>query len=447
MLDFFASNFKKGISRIKENPQLTYTLFVSIVIFFAFIFVSNNFISIAQDAQERLVNVRIGSIQDVFSEFAYQYFDEKEELNQKIKNISDGNETIVDFEVYKLKGDGAIVIASLEEERIGEEIDDDFLYDLATINPGHSLTVEDRIREERFFRTARAVRNEVGDIVGIIHTRQTLSRADQMIDANIKTSIFILVGVILLVMFLFLRHAKIIDYAVLYERIKQVNQMKDEFISMVSHELRTPLTAIRGYADMLKDTEVDEEQEEYADNIDIQSKRLNNLIEDILDTSRIEQGKLSLDQEPFDPEDAIKETVDSLQYNAKQKDLKLFVEKEECKLIIADEDRLKQILTNLVGNSIKYTEEGEVKVNISTDEEYLVIKVIDTGIGMTAEQQKGLFKKFYRVKSAETDSITGTGLGLWITRKLIEMMNGEISVESIKGKGTHVIFKLPLSKE
>ena len=102
---------------------------------------------------------------------------------------------------------------------------------------------------------------------------------------------------------------------------------------------------------------------------------------------------------------------------------------------------------NILGNSVKYTKRGEINVEVSTDSKNLNIRVSDTGIGMNAEAQRGLFQKFYRIKSKETKDIIGTGLGLWITKKLVELMKGSISVESIKGVGTHIIISFPLINE
>lgn len=446
MFDFIKSNFRNGLRVIRENSQLAYTLFVGVFIVFAFLFVANNFISIARDAQEKLIDVRIGSIQDVFSKFAYEYFDDPVELGEKIKSVKAGNATILEFDVISLREEEAKIIASLDEERIGEAQDRHFLNDLAVASPHQSLTVEESLGRERFFRTARAVLDDEGQVVGLLNTRQTLSRADQMIGESIRLSIIILVSMVFVVMVLFLRHARIIDYATLYRRIDQINKMKDEFISMASHELRSPLTIIRGYASVLKDAELDKEQEEFVDYINSQAKRLSTIIEDISFTSLIEQGRIRLEMELFDPEKMIKRSVESWRKIARQKGLDLVLEIKGSGQIRADENRLEQVLANIIGNAIKYTNKGKVKVEVSTGQGNLVIKVMDTGIGMTAEQQKNLFKKFYRVKSEETGKISGTGLGLWIVKRLLELMKGSISLESIKGRGTHVSIFLPLAE-
>ena len=449
MFDFLISSFKKGLRQIKDNLQLAYTLFVAVIIFFAFLFISNNFFLIAKNAQDRLINVRIGSIQDVFSEFILEYINEPEELSEKIENVAKSNKTIEEFKVVIFEDNQKKIIASLDSSDVGKQEEDNFLYNIAIADPGQSFTIEETTKGKRFFRTIRIIEDEEGRIIGAINTKQSLSEADQIISRSITNGIITLVVVLFFIMILFFRHAKIIDYVSLYRRLESVNQMKDDFISMASHELRTPLTIIRGYAEILKTSkEIKEEEKNIANNIDIHSKRLGILIDDILDISRIEQGKIKFNLEKFNPKKEIEETIESLKYSAKEKELKLYSNFESLAIIFADRDRLRQILVNIIGNSIKYTKEGEIKIKTSTDNKNFYIRVSDTGMGMSAEEQKGLFQKFYRIKSKETESIMGTGLGLWITKELIQLMKGNISVESIKGVGTHMIISFPIqSKE
>jgi signal transduction histidine kinase len=259
------------------------------------------------------------------------------------------------------------------------------------------------------------------------------------------SGIITLIIVLLLIMFLFFRNAKTIDYMVLYRRMEEVSKIKDDFLSIATHELRTPLTVIRGYADLLKSSKnIKPEDKKVIDIIDLQSKRLSLLIDDILCVPKLEQGKMDFVFEKFDPKDEIKDTIDSFEYTANEKGLKLINDIQETGIINVDKSKFKQVLINIIGNAVKYTKEGEVKVSTSIEDNVLKIRISDTGIGMSAEEQRGLFQKFYRVKSRETEDIVGTGLGLWITAKFVKEMKGEISVESIKGVGTHFIISFPV---
>ena len=139
------------------------------------------------------------------------------------------------------------------------------------------------------------------------------------------------------------------------------------------------------------------------------------------------------------------EQAKEIQEVAEDKGLKLeYVNEIENDItILADADKFRQVIVNLVGNAIKYTKEGDVNVRTSIVKGNFVLRVSDSGIGMSAEEQKGLFKKFHRIKNEETQEIRGTGLGLWITKRIIELMGGKVSVESIKGVGTHFIVTFP----
>jgi len=248
---------------------------------------------------------------------------------------------------------------------------------------------------------------------------------------------------------LFFRHARIIDYTALYKKLKEVDQLKDDFVSMASHELRTPLTVIRGYAENLRESgPVNENQEISLKRIDIATKQLDDLVNDMLDVSRIEQGRMKVELQEINPIANISEIVEGFVSLAEAKGIKMKFTHElqtDIKINI-DPARFKQVLTNIIGNSVKYTKEGEIKINLKKIGEDLVIRVSDTGFGMSAEAQKNLFTKFYRIQTDETREVRGTGLGLWITKQIVEIMKGTITVESIEGVGSHFIISFPKVK-
>ncbi|MGB4076787.1 MAG: HAMP domain-containing sensor histidine kinase [Minisyncoccia bacterium] len=462
MFDFVFGTLRRGVERVFGNPQLIYTLVVALLIMGAFVFMAERFVGIANDAQERLVNVRVGSLQDAFVSFAADTLDDSSYLNARIAEITSANETISEFRVV-VEGNltsssttpsvsGFHIAASLDPEEVGKsDPDAGFLYTLAASDPTHSVTVLLEEGGERLFRTARAVVHEDGSVAGVAMTTQALSEADRAIEENIASSIALLIGVLFVIMLLFLRYSKVIDYMELYKKLKEVDQLKDDFISMASHELRTPLTVIRGYAEYIREApELSPATKEYATHIDTSAQGLDALVADILDVSRIEQGRMSFTLETFAPKALVSEVVESFMLPAKEKGLALSFDAtaaNEMHTVRVDRDRLKQVLVNLVGNAIKYTLKGQVSVRQYIEKGRLVFRVSDTGFGMSAEEQKRLFEKFYRVKTEETKDIRGTGLGLWITAQIVRQMEGTISVESIKGVGSHFVVSFPLSTE
>jgi len=434
----------RTFERIKKHPQLFWTIFVAIAITIAFIVVAQLFISIAQDAQERLINVRIGSIQDSLSEFVILEEASRNTIDTAIVNLMTQNPTILDFTFYAKEDDQFKVFASSDKTKINTGTQDISLAAQLALNDiKNSYTIEIKNKDERLYQTFRSLTQD-GKVVGLIETTQTLSQADLIVEKNIRKGMIIFIFILVLVMFLFFRHSRIIDYVSLYEDLKQVDRLKDDFISMASHELKTPLIAIRGYSEYITESpQISEEYKEYSRRIDMSSKHLTLLVEDMSDVSRIEQGRMQFDMQKILVPDLVKKIAQDFETLAKEKSLKVFIEQEGLKFayVMADESRLRQVLVNIVGNAIKYTAQGEVKIKLSNINHILEIRVSDTGIGMSEEERKHLFEKFYRVRNQETKEIRGTGLGLWITKQLVEKMDGKLSIESIKGVGTHVIVR------
>jgi signal transduction histidine kinase len=437
-------SLSRTFERIKKQPQLFWTIFVAIAITFGFIIVVQLFISIAQDAQERLINVRIGAIQDSMSEFVVLKEESREKIDKAIINLIAQNPTILNFTFYTKDNEQFKVFASSDKTRLNTQIEKiPLAAQLALNDTKNSYTVEIQNPDERLYQTFRSLTQE-GEVVGLIETTQTLSQADLMVEENIQKGIIVFIVILLLVMFLFFRHSKIIDYVALYEDLREVDNLKDDFISMASHELKTPLTAIRGYSEYITESsKIPEEYKEYSRRIDTSSKQLAFLIEDMLDVSRIQQGRMQFDMQKILVPDFIKKLIPDFETLTQEKNLKILFEQEGLKFahIMADESRLRQALVNIVGNAIKYTKQGEIKIKLSNNADILEIRVSDTGIGMSEDECKHLFEKFYRIRNEDTKDTKGTGLGLWITKQLVEKMKGKLSIESIKGVGTHVIMR------
>ncbi len=230
------------------------------------------------------------------------------------------------------------------------------------------------------------------------------------------------------------------------------DQQKSEFVSIASHELLTPITAIEGYASMILDEgmgQVDEQARNYLSKMATSAHRLSTLVRDLLSVSRIEAGRVQIKPRSVAIEKLMADTVDQLRFLAEDKQLRLVYEKPAQPLppVWADPDRVMQVLVNLVSNGIKYTPQGCVTLTakvLSGTPSQIEITVADTGLGMTEEAQSHLFEKFYRVATPETSAIQGTGLGLYITKALIEKMNGRLHLESTEGKGSSFHFTLPV---
>jgi signal transduction histidine kinase len=235
-------------------------------------------------------------------------------------------------------------------------------------------------------------------------------------------------------------------------REAEIDRIRKEFISTVSHELRTPLTSIKGYADLLisagpKIGELSSTQHRFVKVIQSNANRLTGLVNDILEISRIETGRIKLDFEVLDLIDTIKDVAVSFEGQLVQKPVNFSLDLPEIlPQIWVDKTRLVQILVNLIGNAWQYTlEGGDVTVRAKAlNDQFVQIDVADTGIGIAETDLKYIFDRFYRSERTEVKVVDGTGLGLSITQGFVEMLGGQIWVESELDVGSTFSFTMPI---
>jgi signal transduction histidine kinase len=230
------------------------------------------------------------------------------------------------------------------------------------------------------------------------------------------------------------------------DRLRELDRLKDDFVSLVSHELRTPLTSIRGYIELLlDDAEPGSSERRYLEIVDRNSERLLELVSDLLFLAQIEAGKLGIERRQVDLSKVVEECIETSSPVADARGIELVAKVERVPKVEGDRARLAQVLDNLVSNGLKFTRSGgRVEVRLGAEAGVAVLEVEDDGVGIPAGDQERLFERFFRSSNATENAIPGTGLGLTITKAIVERHGGRIEIESAEDAGTTVRVRLPL---
>ena len=295
-------------------------------------------------------------------------------------------------------------------------------------------------------RSEMAVPMISGDkVIGVFDVQSNMAGHFSKEDANIYTTLALQVAVAL-------QNARLyVEQTATVAQLRELDRLKSSFLANMSHELRTPLNSILGFADVILeglDGPLTDNMQSDLGLIYKNGQHLLHLINDVLDMAKIESGKMNLNIEKFNLQEIIEEVTSITSTFASEKNLSLFIEPDSDHEveINADKIRLRQVMINLINNAIKFTEKGKIAIHVTREESNVLIRVKDTGLGIPMEQLKSVFQEFTQVDTTTTRKVGGTGLGLPISRRLIEMHSGRLWAEStgVEGEGSTFYVSLPI---
>jgi signal transduction histidine kinase len=426
-----------GINQLRYNTNYLLAAMLLLVLPAVFVWVAQysfqgaygNVVSAQHDAIEQLHDMLRLQVTEV---------DDASLLQKYVETLVEQTDVITQARILSEVDNELVIEQSAFPEEVGLTAGDNQLYVPSAIVPGETFLFQ-------FSRNSQRVEHGISTIThgkktSYIFTEHSYGATDALMIARQQQVYLALPIIYLFLLALSVWLIKLTNWQKQYHQTKKKLDEQMLFTNSVAHELRAPLTAVRGYLSFLRESKnLSSEEQVYAKNINTATERLIRLINDFLEVARIQSGNLKLQFKETEIKNIIKAVQTEFQQLALQKKLDLQVELPD-KPVIAETDsaRLQQVLTNLVSNAIKYTDQGRVSVALQQTKLRTFIIIKDTGHGISAEDQKKLFGAFTRVGGADTGHVTGTGLGMWITKQLVELLHGTIEVESIEGVGTHI---------
>jgi signal transduction histidine kinase len=444
MISKFLFVIQRGIERVKTNSKLLFLIVVLFVFPILFVVVLEQFYTSAQANIQTLEQQYIGTFHDSVSAVSKNSL---VETGTVLALIKADNDNIVGYRVYESVDNNLIqIVYSSVNSEVGATGTTQTLLKTTLQENDQTFSTFQETTAGRLVQSARFIPD--AETPMFLYTEHSFAQQDVLFAKRKQNAYMVLTLIFAFLIGLAYWINRQADWEKQYNTLHSTLKERDLFSNMIAHEFRTPLTAIKGYASFLQESStIIDEEKRYADTISESAERLVLLVNDFLEIARIQSGRMKIVTTEIDVRSTIETVVASLQKDAQHKNIQLvFTPSLTPQLLTTDQNRFIQILTNIVSNSVKYTDSGTVAVNCEQDRTGVTIRIKDTGMGITAEDQQKLFTPFARVGGVEKTTTTGTGLGMWITKKMIELLNGTITVESIKGVGTHVVLHFKQSK-
>ncbi|MEY3784305.1 MAG: hypothetical protein RLZZ230_627 [Candidatus Parcubacteria bacterium] len=440
MISNILHTLEKGIGAMRLNSRF---MLVGVLVFvfpLLFVWVTQSFFATAYSNIETIEKSRVRMLHSNFVT-VLKYDNTEKIINDLIATAVNEDEGITKIHIVKKDNDGFKIIYASDTSVVGEYEKNDGLYRALPLSASDELfIVPTVINGSRIWQVFKSV--NVSDQQLTVFTEHSFVLTDSVMAARRQQSYFGLTAIFIFLIALAYWLNKQVYWEKNHALLSQQMQERDLFSNMIAHEFRTPLTAIKGYASFLQESKsISTEEMRFVGNIRTSAERLVILVNDFLEVSRIQSGQLKIELTDVDVRLVVQRVTEDLQGLATDKNLKLSYIKTALPVMLnTDEARLTQALTNLLSNAIKYTDKGGVELEVTDTRAGVTIRIKDTGMGISAADQQKLFAPFTRVGNVDSTNITGTGLGMWITKQLVTLLNGTVGIESIKGVGTHVVL-------
>lgn len=440
---------ENGFKVMRSNSRMVLVGVLVFVFPLLFVWISQSFFTTAYDNINTTEKRQVSLLHDSITTTLKAVSNKEEVLPALINVFTAENPEITKIRVVdEVEGSFKILYAN-DRSLVGNLEKSDELYRVLPLSAENSsFIVESVLNGARTWQTFRSVTVEGEKL--IVFTEHNFTVIDSVMAARRQYSYYGLTVIFLFLMALAYWLNRQTNWQHRHDVLQQQLHERDLFSNMIAHEFRTPLTVIKGYASFLEDSEtISTEDKRFANTIKVSAERLVLLVNDFLEVARLQSGKLIVKRESVDLRTVLTQVASNLQSLAGEKGLTLIDARSSVPVFMdTDAARMIQILTNIVTNSIKYTDSGTITLECQQRKGKVSIYIKDTGTGISAEDQQKLFTPFTRVGGVDKTTTTGTGLGMWITQQLVTLLGGTIGVESIKGIGTHIIITFkPTAKD
>lgn len=438
--------FERGMKVMQLNTRL---LLVGVLVFvfpLVFLLMSQSLFDTAQKNINTSEKQRISSLHDSISSVTALIQPGSDGVRDLLLTYAQNNTDITLINVVKETPGGYLIEQSADLDTVGTFDENTALYQNALGDPNQSLIFEYSANGVRYWQAVRKF--SINSQTYYVVSDHSFKNLDSVMTARRQESYLGLTFIFAFLLVLAYWLARQIHWQARHKKLEAILEERNLFTNMIAHEFRAPLTAINGYSSFLAEAKnLGKKQSGYVENIQTSTSRLLDLVNDFLEVARIQSGKMNLQYQTVDVGEVTKNVVGALQPMAIEKNLTLTLQDSSVPLHLdTDPQRLTQVLTNIINNSLKYTDKGSVTVSIEKNPVNLTIRIKDTGMGISSDDQKKLFSPFMRVGGVEKTTVTGSGLGMWITKQLVDLLGGSIGVESIKGVGTHVVLTFKVKR-